>query len=156
MALTTWRTILLGVPFEIYFDHDSLKYLFTQKVPSQRILQLCEFLADYDFTEIKYVPGPENVVPDVLSHPWEPSAPMSPIHMLVTGSHDRRSLLQNLWWPQPPSVLVRPVWKGQVAVQDVMGHRDFGVLKCIRAQFPWRWPCRQFEQSSWTPVNLQT
>ena len=24
MALTTWRTVLLGVPFEIYSDHDSL------------------------------------------------------------------------------------------------------------------------------------
>ena len=53
MAMTTWRTILLGVQFEIYSDHDSLKYLFTQKAPSQRILRLCEFLADYDFTEIK-------------------------------------------------------------------------------------------------------
>ena len=38
MALATWRTILLGVQFEIYSDHDSLKYLFTQKAPSQHIL----------------------------------------------------------------------------------------------------------------------
>ena len=30
MALATWRTILLGVQFEIYSDHGSLKYLFTQ------------------------------------------------------------------------------------------------------------------------------
>jgi len=90
MALTTWRTILVGVQFEIYSDHVSLKYLFTQKAQSQRILQLCEFLEDYDFTEMKYVPGPENVVPDFLSRPWEPSAPMSPIHMMVTDSHDRR------------------------------------------------------------------
>jgi len=96
MTLTTWRTILLGIQFEIYSDHDSLKYLFTQKAPSQRILRLCEFLADYDFTEIKYVPGPENVVPDFLSRPWDPSAPMSPIHMMVTGSQDRRSSLLNL------------------------------------------------------------
>ena len=26
MALTTWRTILLGVQFEIYSDHDTLKW----------------------------------------------------------------------------------------------------------------------------------
>jgi len=38
MALTTWCTILFGVAFEICSDHDSLKYLFTQKVPSERIL----------------------------------------------------------------------------------------------------------------------
>jgi len=118
MALTKWRTIVLGVQFEIYSDHDSLKYLFTQKAPSQHILRLCEFLADYDFTEIKYVPGPQNVVPDFLSRPWEPSAPISPNHMMVTGSLDRRSSLLNLRWHQPPSVLVIPVWKDQVTVQE--------------------------------------
>ena len=104
--------------YEIYSDHDSLKYLFTQKATSQRILRLCEFLADYDFTEIKYVPGPENVVPDFVSRPWDHSAPMSPIHMMVTGSQDRRSSLLNLRWHQLPSVLVMLVWKGQVAVQE--------------------------------------
>ena len=114
MALTTWRTILLGVQFEIYSDHDSLKYLFTQKAPSQHILRLCQFLADYDFTEINYVHGPENVVPDFLSRPWELSALMSPIHMMVTGSQDRRSSLLNLRWHQPPSVLVMPVGDASV------------------------------------------
>jgi len=51
MALQTWRTNLPGVQFEIYSDHDSLKYLFTQKEPSQRILRLCEFVAGFNFTE---------------------------------------------------------------------------------------------------------
>jgi len=85
MALTTWRTIPVGVPFEIYSDHDSLKYLFTQKTPSQRFLRLCEFLSDYDFQEIKYVPGPENVVPDFLSWPWDSTLNPSPIYMLTTS-----------------------------------------------------------------------
>jgi len=62
MALTTWRTLFLGVQFEIFLDHDSLQYLFTQKSPSQRILRLCEFLADYNCEEVKYVPGLQNVV----------------------------------------------------------------------------------------------
>ena len=62
MALTTFRTLLMGVKFEIFSGHDSLHYLFTQKVPSQRILRLCEFLADFNFEEIKYIPGPDNVV----------------------------------------------------------------------------------------------
>ena len=66
MALQTWRTLLLGQKFEIYSDHDSLQYLFSQKSPSQRILRLCEFLADFDFEEIKYVPGSHNVVPNFL------------------------------------------------------------------------------------------
>jgi len=67
MALITWRTLLLGVNSEIFSDHDSLQYLFTQKAPLQRILRLCEFLAVYNFEEVKYVPGPQNVVPNFLS-----------------------------------------------------------------------------------------
>ena len=55
--------------FEIFSDHGSLQYLFTQKFPSQRILRLCEFLADYNFEEVKYVPGLHNVVPDFWSRP---------------------------------------------------------------------------------------
>jgi len=68
MALTTWRTNLLGVTFETYWDHDSLKFKFNQKALSHHIWRLCEFLAAYNFTEIKYVPGPESVVPDFLSN----------------------------------------------------------------------------------------
>jgi len=71
VALQTWRTLLLGEKFEIYFDYDSLQYLFPQKSPSQRILCLCEFLSDLNFEEIKYVPGAHNVVPDFLSRPWD-------------------------------------------------------------------------------------
>jgi len=41
--------------------------------------------------------------------------------MMVTGSQDRGSSLLNLWWHQPFSVLVIPVWKGQVAVQEQDG-----------------------------------
>ena len=92
MALTTWRTLLLGVKFEIFSDHDSLQYFFTQKPPSQRILSLCEFLADYNFEEVKYVPGPQNVVPDFWSRPCEAIAnePAS-LHMLVKRWHKRKS-----------------------------------------------------------------
>ena len=69
MALQTWRTLLLGQKFKIYANHNSLKFLFTQKNPSQRILRLCEFMADFNFTEIKFEPGPNNVVLDLLSRP---------------------------------------------------------------------------------------
>jgi len=77
------RTILLGLAFEIYSDQNSLKNLFTRKVLSQCILRLCEFLADYNFTEIKHVPGLENVVPNFLLCPWDKTIEPSPIHMLV-------------------------------------------------------------------------
>jgi len=88
MALTTW----CSMKFEIFSDHDSLQYLFMQKSPSQRILRLCEFLADCNLEELKYVPGPQNVVPDFLSSPWEATAnePAS-LHMLVKRWPKRKS-----------------------------------------------------------------
>ena len=54
MASQTRKTDLLGVQFEICSDNYSLKYLFTQKDLSQRILRLCEFMADFNFTEVRY------------------------------------------------------------------------------------------------------
>jgi len=45
VAPLTWHANLLGVPFELYSDHDSLQFLFTQKSPSQQILRLCDFLS---------------------------------------------------------------------------------------------------------------
>jgi len=122
MAPTTWRTLLLGVKFEIFSDHDSLQYLFTQKSPSQRILRLCEFLADYNFEEVKYVQGPQNVVPDFLSRPWEATAnePAS-LHMLVKRWPKRKSSLPTKTHPVQPCVIVLPTWQDQLAVRDKDG-----------------------------------
>jgi len=89
VALQTWRTLLLGQKFEIYSDHDSLQY--TQKSPSQRILRLCEFLSDFNFEEIEYVPGAHNVVPDFLSRPWDGTCDEVPaaIHVLAACTSRR-------------------------------------------------------------------
>jgi len=118
MALQTWRTLLLGQKFEIYSDHDSLQYLFTQKSPSQRILRLWEFLADFDLEEIENVPGTHNVVPDFLSHPWDgPEVAVPPvIHVLVSCTS--RHTKQTAGSKPVPSVVVLPSWRGSVAVQE--------------------------------------
>ena len=122
MALQTWRTNLLGVQFEIYSDHDSLKYLFTQKELSQRILRLCEFMADFNFTEVRYVPGPANVVPDFLSRPWvdeqgQDRAAICPLHLLSTAPPVQHTSLHSLRQDPCSSVVVLPTWRGRVTVQ---------------------------------------
>jgi len=81
-----------------------IKYLFTQKAPSRRILRLFEFLADYTCIEIKYVRGPENVVPDFLSRPWDPAPAQSPIHVLV-ARHTTPSCLFNGRYKRSNSLL---------------------------------------------------
>ena len=65
-ALKIWRHYLYGEEFEVYSDHKSLKYIFTQRDLNMRQRGWMEFLEDYDFT-LHYHPDKENVVADALS-----------------------------------------------------------------------------------------
>ena len=62
-----WECVIYGKVFEVYSDHKSLKYIFTQWDLNMRQHRwIMEFLEDYDFT-FHYHPGKENVVADALS-----------------------------------------------------------------------------------------
>ena len=65
-ALKIWRHYLYGEQFEVYSDHKSLKYIFTQRDLNMRQQRWMEFLEDYDFT-LHYHPRKANVVVDALS-----------------------------------------------------------------------------------------
>ena len=65
-ALKIWRHYLFGSKFEVFSDHKSLKYLFSQKELNMRQRRWLEFLKDYDF-ELSYHPSKANVVADALS-----------------------------------------------------------------------------------------
>ena len=65
-ALKIWRHYLYGEKFEVYSEHKSLKYIFTQRDLNMRQRRWMEFLKDYDFT-LHYHPGKANVVADALS-----------------------------------------------------------------------------------------
>lgn len=65
-ALKIWRHYLYGGKCEIYTDHKSLKYFFTQKELNIRQRRWLELVKDYDCT-ILYHPGKANVVADALS-----------------------------------------------------------------------------------------
>jgi hypothetical protein len=65
-ALKIWRHYLIGHQCEIYSDHKSLKYLFTQTDLNLRQQRWLELIKDYDL-EINYHLGKVNVVADALS-----------------------------------------------------------------------------------------
>ncbi len=65
-ALKIWRHYLYGEKFEVYSDHKSLKYLFSQKEMNMRQRRWMELIKDYD-CDIIYHPGKANVVADALS-----------------------------------------------------------------------------------------
>ena len=66
-ALKIWRHYLYGVRCEVFTDHQSLKYLFSQKDLNLRQTRWLEFLKDYD-VHFQYHPGKANVLADALSH----------------------------------------------------------------------------------------
>ncbi|KAL0561248.1 hypothetical protein IC582_001670 [Cucumis melo] len=65
-ALKIWRHYLYGEKIQIYTDHKSLKYFFTQKELNMRQRRWLELVKDYD-CEILYHPGKANVVADALN-----------------------------------------------------------------------------------------
>ncbi|WVZ70314.1 hypothetical protein U9M48_018989 [Paspalum notatum var. saurae] len=69
-ALKIWRHYLFGNWCEIYTDHKSLKYIFTQNELNMRQRRWLELIEDYDL-EIHYHPGKANVVADALSEKKE-------------------------------------------------------------------------------------
>jgi hypothetical protein len=64
-ALKMWRHYLLGHRCQIYTDHKSLKYIFTQNDLNLRQRRWLELTKDYDL-EIHYNPGKANVVANAL------------------------------------------------------------------------------------------
>jgi len=66
-ALKIWRHFLHGVHCEVFTDHQSLKYLFSQKDLNLRQTRWLEFLKVYDIN-FQYHLGKANVVAHALSH----------------------------------------------------------------------------------------
>jgi hypothetical protein len=65
-AQKIWRHYLMGAHCNIYTDHKSLKYIFTQADLNMRQRRWLELIKDYDL-EVHYHPGKANVVADALS-----------------------------------------------------------------------------------------
>ena len=115
-ALKIWRHYLYGATCQIFTDHKSLKYLFTQKELNLRQKRWMELLKDYDCT-INYHPGKANVVADALSRKFTGSlAYMQTIQLplmvelrelgVELGMHVSRALFA--------SFLLRPILVDQI------------------------------------------
>jgi hypothetical protein len=65
-ALKVWRHYLMGKHCDVFTDHKSLKYIFTQKELNMRQRRWLELIKDYEMNR-QYHPGKSNVVADALS-----------------------------------------------------------------------------------------
>ncbi|KAH0643592.1 hypothetical protein KY290_035070 [Solanum tuberosum] len=65
-ALKIWRHYLYGVHVDVFTDHKSLQYVFTQKELNLRQRRCLKFLKDYDMNVLYHL-GKANVVDDALT-----------------------------------------------------------------------------------------
>jgi hypothetical protein len=65
-ALEIWRHYLLGNVCNIFTDHKSIKYIFTQPELNMRQRRWLELIKDYNM-QVHYHPGKANVVANALS-----------------------------------------------------------------------------------------
>ena len=65
-ALKAWSHYLYSKQFEVFSDHKSLKYIFTQRDLNMRQCRWMQYLEDYDIT-LHYHPRKANVVADAVT-----------------------------------------------------------------------------------------
>ena len=65
-TLKIWLHYFYGVYVDVFIDHKSLQYVFTQKELNLKQKRWSELLKDYDMS-IFYHPGKNNVIADALS-----------------------------------------------------------------------------------------
>jgi hypothetical protein len=71
-TLNIWRHYLMGKSCELYTDHKSLKYIFTQLNHNLRQRRWLELIKDYEL-EINYHPRKANMVADARSQRYHVS-----------------------------------------------------------------------------------
>jgi hypothetical protein len=91
-ALKIHRHYLIGKICELYTDHKSLKYIFTQPDLNLRHKRWLELIKDYDL-RINYHPSKVNVVDDALSRrSYENQLVVKSILFELCGEFDKLSL----------------------------------------------------------------
>ncbi|KAH0661218.1 hypothetical protein KY284_026149 [Solanum tuberosum] len=108
-ALKIWRYYLYGVHIDVFTDHKSLQYVFTQKELNLRQRKCLEFLKVYDMS-VHYHPGKANVVADALSRLTMGS--------VAHAEEERKKLAKDVHRLARLEVLLMNISDGGVTVQN--------------------------------------
>jgi hypothetical protein len=126
-ALKIWRHYMIGNKCQIFTNHKSLKYIFTQKDLNLRQRRWLELIKDYDL-DIQYHPGKANVVADALSRkgqtnmlighllPQELCWEMAQLNLGIVASSETLTL-------EIESTLEQDIRKGQLTDDKIAEYR---------------------------------
>jgi hypothetical protein len=122
-ALSILRHYLMGKRCELYTDHKSLKYIFTQSNLNLRQRMWLELIKDYDLG-INYYLGKANVMADALSHRSHVSQlVVDSILLELCEEFDKLNLRivanTEATEMEVDSNLLQEIWKGQVEDQKI-------------------------------------
>jgi hypothetical protein len=122
-ALTIWRHYLIEKRCELYTDHKSLKYIFTQSNLNPRQRRWFEFIKDYDLG-INYHHRKANVVADALSRrshvsqllvgsmPFELCEEFGKLNLMIIANTEVMEM-------EVGSSPLQEIWKGQIEDEKI-------------------------------------
>jgi hypothetical protein len=122
-ALEIWRHYLMGKRCELYMNHKSLKYIFTQSNLNLRQRRWLELIKDYDIG-INYHPEKANVVANALSRrshvsqlvvdsvPFELCEEFDKLNLRIVANTEAMEM-------EVGSNLLQEIWKNQVEDEKI-------------------------------------
>jgi ribonuclease HI len=126
-ALKIWRHYMIENKCQIFTDHKSLKYIFTQKDLNLRQRRWLELIKDYNL-DIQYHPGKANVVADALSRksqtnmlighllPQELCWEMAQLNLVIVAQSETLTL-------EIESTLEKDIRRGQLADEKIVEYK---------------------------------
>src|SRR3954466_11254543 len=137
-ALKTWRHYLLVNRCEIYSDHQSLKYIFTQPDLNLRQRRWIELIKDYDLG-ISYTPGKANVMDDALSRKSYCNNLMLQQYQPLLYEELRNLNLEIVPYGFLSTLVVKPIFEDQIkaaqkrsrGIRYIKGNIASGKAKCF-------------------------
>jgi hypothetical protein len=124
----------MGAHCNIYTDHKSLKYIFTQADLNMRQKRSLELIKDYDL-EVHYHPGKANVVVNALSHKAKCNCLTIDSHVATLCDELRKMNMEVVSPSTLDYISVEPTLQDQI----IMAHLSDKDVQIIKGMLNQKW-----------------